>query len=128
MASSAPAVRDRTRYQGKNLALLLLAMGLPAAMLYLRILLGTIVGYTHHMSPPELNRLTLLSNAALVAFFVVQLACAVYIQRLVPPRRSPVGRFLQYLAVLALCVVLSITGAVLFEGFGVAILMRAGRL
>lgn len=95
-------------------------------MLYLRILLGTIAGYTAQPSPAQLARFTLLSNAALVAFFVVQVFCAGYIQRLVPPRRSPVAKALQYFAVLLLCIGLSVTGAVLFEAFGVAVLVRTG--
>lgn len=101
-------------------------MALPAALLYLRILLGTVAGYSRGLTSVQLGRLTLSSNLALAAFVVVQVLCAGYIQRLVPPRRTSMARLFQYVAVLALCVLLSVTGAVLFEAFGVTLLIRAG--
>ncbi len=123
-AASIPYRRDRSQYQGKKLGFLLLAMGLPSGLLYLRILLGTVSGYSRTLTPFQIGRLTIMSNCALAAFFVVQVFCAAYIQRLVPPRQTRFGRCLQYFAVLALCVVLSVTGAILFEAFGVIFLMR----
>lgn len=128
MEIASSGFKDRTRYQGKNLGLLLLAMGLPAAMLYLRILLGTLVGYSRGITGIEIGRLTFLSNLTLGAFVVIQVLCARYIQRLVPPRNTDFGRFVQYLAVLALCVLLSVTGAVVFEAFGVTLLLRTGHV
>lgn len=118
----------RTQYEGKNLARLLLAIAFPAALLYLRILLSTIASYTHAITTAQINRLALMSNLILAAFCLVQILCARYIQRLVPPRQTPLGRSLQYAAVLLMCVVFSLTGAIILEAFGYTFLLRTGRV
>ena len=127
MQTAARPRHDRSQYEGKNLARLLVAIGLPAGLLYLRILLSSVANYTNALTAAQINRLTLLSNLLLVAFFLVQILCARYIQRLVPPRHTPIGRSLQFAGVLLLCVVMSVTGAVVLEAFGYNFLIRSGR-
>ncbi len=119
---------DRTQYEGKNLARLLLAMGLPAALLYFRILLSTIGSYTQALTPAQISRLGFMSNLILVTFCLVQIFCARYVQRLVPPGKTALGRSLQYAAVLLMCVFFSVTGAIVLESFGYIFLLRSGRV
>ena len=110
-------------YRGKNLFFLLLAMAAPAALLYLRLVFGYIAS-EGSVSRNQLGWLTVLSNVALALFFVVQLICARRIQRLLKPRLTLPGIALQYVAVLLLCVLISVTGAVLLEGFGYNFFLR----
>lgn len=92
-------------------------MGAPAGLLYLRLVLGY-VAIESRVSRLQSGWLTWLSNIALIVFFVVQLVSARYIQHLLKPRVTAAGMALQYVAVLLLCILLSVTGAVLLEGFG----------
>lgn len=66
--------------------------------------------------------------AALLAFFLVQLVCARYMQRLLRPRQTKTGKTLQYGAVLLLALFFSLTGAVMLEAFGLNLFLRAGGL
>ena len=122
MPSSHPEAVEPSRhspenYRGWNLVFLLLAMGVPAAFLYLRLVFGYVASESR-LSRHQLDWLSWLSNVALAVFFVVQLICARYVQRLLRPRTSFPGVALQYVAVLLLCTLLSVAGAVLIEGFG----------
>jgi uncharacterized membrane protein len=118
---------DLSRYQGKNLLYLLLSICLPAGLLYLRLVLGLAATNTRVTSAQALwlNRASL---GALVLFFIVQLICARYVQRLLKPRQTGVGKSLQYGAVLLLCVFFSLTGAIMLEAFGFNLFLRAGRI
>ena len=116
---------DQTRYQGRNLLLLLLAICIPAGILYLRLVLGLAATDTRVTSAQStwLNRASIL---ALVVFFAVQLICARYIQRLLKLRQTAVGKLLQYGAVLLLCIFFSLTGAIILEAFGFNFFLRVG--
>ncbi len=112
-----PSQHRAENYRGRNLLFLLLAIGAPAAILYLRLVFGYVASESR-LSSSQLDWLSWLSNIALGFFFVVQLICAWYVQRLLKPRASGPGRALQYMGVLLLCTLLSIAGAVLVEAFG----------
>lgn len=122
-AVSSSSEHDPERYRGKNLLLLLIAIGAPAGLLYLRL----IFAYTASQGQLTANQVVWLSwasNIALALFFVVQLIAARYVQRLLKPRISPLALALQYVAVLLLCGLLSLIGAVLLEGFGYYLFLR----
>ena len=116
---------DKTRYQGKNLAYLLLAICLPAALLFLRILFG-VIATDRRVTPEQSAHLALIADIALVIFFIAQVLRAAYVQRLAPRRPTRVGRLFQYAAVLVMCVFFSLTGAVMLEAFGLNLFLRAG--
>ncbi len=120
-----PTVRrhDKSRYQGRNLAYLLLAICLPAALLFLRILFG-VIATDRRVTPEQSDQLVVIANIALGFFFAAQLLCALYVQRLVPPRQTRRGRALQYAGVLVLCLLFSVTGAVILEAFGLNLFLR----
>ncbi len=112
------------KYQGKRLLHLVLAICLPAALLYLRLVCGLAATDTR-IAPRQSLWLTRFSTAALLLFFIAQLASAHYVQRLLHPRQTAAGNTLQYLAVLAFCILLSLTGAVVLEAFGFDLFLRA---
>lgn len=112
------------RYQGKRLFYLVLAICLPAALLYLRLVCG-IAATDSRVAPEQSLWLERLSTAALLAFFIAQVACARYLQRLLEPRRTAAGNALQYLAALVFCALLSLTGAIVLEAFGFNVFLRA---
>jgi len=116
---------DLTRYQGKNLLRLLLAICLPAGILYLRLVLGLAATDTR-VTSVQFIWLNRASTLALIMFFAVQLICARYIQRLLKLRQTALGKFLQYGAVLLLCIFFSLTGAVILEAFGFNFFLRVG--
>ncbi len=118
-----PSNSHAMRYQGKNLLLLLVAIGTPAALLYLRLVLGY-VGSEAQLTAAGSERLIWASNLTLVLFFLAQPIAARYVQRLLKPAATVPRRALQYLGVLLLCVLLSVTGAVLLEAFGYAFFLR----
>jgi hypothetical protein len=116
---------DLSRYQGKNLLYLLLAICVPAGLLYLRLVLGLAATDTRVTTGQAvwLNRVSIF---ALIVFFLAQLICARYIQRLLRPRQTGLGKSLQYGAVFLLCVFFSLTGAVILEAFGFNFFLRVG--
>ncbi|MBV9033431.1 MAG: hypothetical protein JO182_02965 [Acidobacteriaceae bacterium] len=125
MNSGEDRSHDLTRYQGKNLLRLLLAVCIPAGLLYLRLVLGLAATDTRVTSVQStwLNRASIL---ALIVFFVVQLVCARYVQRLLNLCQTTIGKFLQYVAVLLLCIFFSLTGAIMLEAFGFNVFLRVG--
>lgn len=125
MNSTAGSRHDLSRYQGKNLLYLLLSICLPAGLLYLRLVLGLAATDTR-VTPAQSLWLNRASLCALSLFFVVQLICARYVQRLLQPRRTELGRSLQYGVVLLLCVFFSLTGAIMLEAFGFNLFLRVG--
>jgi len=116
---------DLNRYQGKNLLRLLLAICLPTGILYLRLVLGLAATGTR-VTPAQSAWLNRGSIFALTVFFAVQLICARYIQRLLKLRQTAMGSFLQYAAVVLLCIFLSLTGTIILEAFGFNFFLRAG--
>jgi hypothetical protein len=115
------------RYQGKRLLYLVLAICLPAALLYLRIVCG-IAATDSRIAISQTVWLARLSMAALLLFFIAQLASARYVQRLLQPRQTPVGNALQYLAVFGFCMLFSLTGAIILEAFGFNVFLRAAAI
>lgn len=118
-----PSQQSSEKYRGRNLLFLLLAIGAPAAILYLRLVFEYMASESR-LSRGQLEWLSWLSNITLGLFFVVQFICARYVQRLLKARATLPGRALQYLGVLLLCTLLSVTGAVLLEGFGYTFFLR----
>jgi hypothetical protein len=116
---------DLRRYQGKNLLYLLLAVCFPAGLLYLRLVLG-LAAIDTRVTPVQSAWLNRTSIFALITFFLVQLICARYIQRLLKPRQTALGKSLQYGAVFLLCVFFSLTGAIMLEAFGFNLFLRVG--
>jgi hypothetical protein len=117
------AASHRAKYQGKQLLSLMLAICLPAALLYIRLVLALAAG-SSRATPAQSSALNRCSLAVLLVFFAVQLACARYLQRLFPAAANPVKAALQYLGVLLLCVLFSLTGAILLEAFGWNVFLR----
>lgn len=111
------ARHDPETYRGRNLFFLMLAIGAPAALLYLRVVFGYVTSESQ-VPRTQLQWLSWSSNIVLALFFIIQTISARYVQRLLKPRISRAAIALQYVAVLLLCTLLSVTGAVLLEGFG----------
>lgn len=98
-------------YRGKNLLRLLLALAIPAGVLYLRVVF-------------EYLRLLYWSDVALGLFFLVQLIAARYLQRFFRPAVTMLGGVLQYGGAVLLGLFCSVTGAVMLEGFGYNFFLR----
>jgi len=120
------AASHRARYQGKQLFSLMLAICLPAAILYIRLVLG-LAATKAGTSPAQAEALNYWSLAALIVFFAVQLIAARYVQRLFPPASNPVKSGLQYAGVFLICLLFSLTGAIMLEAFGWNVLLRIHR-
>ena len=117
---------DRNRYQGKNLFRLLLALSLPALLLYLKLVFG-IAGNFAQTSAVQQYWLIRVSNIMLAVFVAVQLVCAFYLQGLFPASGSRTVKLVRYISVLFVSLLISITGAMACEAFGYALLLRARR-
>ena len=123
-AASRP--EHRAKYQGKQLLGLMLAICVPAALLYLRVVLG-VTASGSRVSPGQAQALNRWATVALGLFFAAQLFCARYVQRLFPQPGGRVRGALQYAGVLVLCVLFSITGAIMLEAFGWNLFLRVPR-
>ena len=126
VAAAQRSKHDRSRYEGKNLLRLLLALGLPAFILYLRIVFlfaADTAGSTHG---PGIW-LVRASYLVLIIFVIVQAFCARYIQKLLTPVNTRLLDALQYLAIFAVCVFFSITGAIACEAFGYNVFLRVAQ-
>jgi len=121
---SAGTPPDRTRYKGRNLLYLLAAICLPASLLYLRLVFG-LAASDNRVGPGQSRWLARSSSVSLLAFFVVQVICARYIQKLLRPSQSKAGKTAQYAAVLVTCILLSLTGAIVLEAIGLNMFLRA---
>ena len=126
VAAAKPRRHDRSRYEGKNLLRLLLALGLPAFILYLRIvfLFAADTAGSNHGPGVWLVRASYL---VLLIFVIVQAFCARYVQRLLQPAKTRLLDALQYLAIFAMCVFFSITGAIACEAFGYNLFLRVAQ-
>lgn len=116
---------EGTRYQGRNLLYLLAAICLPAGLLYLRLVLG-LAASDSRVGPEQSLWLARSSSVSLIAFLAVQVICTRYIQKLLRPSQSRTGRAVQYAAVLFTCTLLSLTGAIVLEAFGLNVFLRVG--
>ncbi len=115
--------QPKTRYQGRELLFLLIAMLVPAGMLYLSFVLAIAAGKSgpNHQT---YVRLSALSTIALAVFVPVQLAGARYLQRLLPSRTSAKGKVVQYIVALATGLLFSVCAAMVLVALGLNVLAR----
>lgn len=116
-------LHDKTNYQGRKLAALLLAIAVPAFLYYFRIALAFAAARARTESAASLW-LMRSSTAALVLFFVAQLAAAWYLRRLFRRPRSVPAQALQVTGIVVVCGAISIGAAVLLESFAYELLIR----
>lgn len=114
----------KEQYQGKRLGYLLLALCLPAGLLYVRLVFG-LAATDSRLDASQTLLFGRLSLVALVTFFVAQAVCALYVQRLFPVKRSAAAKALQYAGALVFGVLFSLAGAITLEAFGFATFLRA---
>lgn len=120
---SATSSHSKANYQGRNLFFLILAICLPAALLYLRLVFG-IAATDSRIESHQATWLSRWSFVALFCFFITQLVCARYVQRLLAQGQTRVRDALQYGGVLVMCILFSLTGAVMLEAFGLNVFLR----
>ncbi|HEX4232420.1 MAG TPA: hypothetical protein VHZ07_27390 [Bryobacteraceae bacterium] len=116
-------LHDKTNYQGRKLALLLVAIGVPALFYYLRLAMA----FAATRAGAGSSAFLLLmrgSTAALVLFFVTQFAAACYLRRLFRRPRSSLARGLQIAGIAVACGAISIGAAILIESFALEIVIR----
>ncbi len=111
------------RYQGRRLAYLLLAMCVPAALLYLRLVLGLAATDTR-VTPEQAQWLEKLSLVALLLFFAAQIVSARFLQEFLMPKSAGWKNILQYAGMLIFGLLFSLAGAVTLEGFGMDVFLR----
>jgi len=121
--NSVKGQHDRTRYQGKNLAYLVLAICIPAGLLYLRLVLG-LTATEGRIEPQQASRLNQFSAVVLYLFYGVQCICAWYIQQKTTKPGTLVKRAAVYVIVLLVCLFCSVTGAVMLESLGLNVFLR----
>ena len=124
MNAARHSAEHTARYQGRQLLSLMLAVCLPAALLYIRLVLALAAGSTR-ATPAQAAMLNRASLAVLLVFFVAQLLCARYLQSLFP-RRPPtrLRNVLEYVAALLMGLLFSLTGAIVLEAFGWNVFLR----
>lgn len=125
MEATAPASHDRTRYEGKKLLLLLLALFGPGFILFLKIVFS-IVETGSAISSRQIAWLHGGSYAVLAVFFLLEIVCARYVQPLLPAARTRLMNAAQYAGVLLLCLFTSYCGAVTCEALGYEVFLRVG--
>jgi uncharacterized membrane protein len=116
-------LHDKTNYQGRKLALLLVAVAVPVLFYYLRLAMAFAATRAGAGSSASLW-LMRGSTAALVLFFVAQLAGAWYLRRLFRRPRSSLSRGLQIAGIAVIGGAFSIGAAVLIESFALEMLIR----
>lgn len=99
-------------------------MCLPTGLLYMRLVLG-LAASDNRVGPQQSLWLARLSIATLALFFVVQVICARCVQNFLPRRQSVIGKAGQYIVVLAMCILFSLTGAIVLEALGLNVFLRA---
>ena len=114
---------DRSKYEGKNLFRLLLAIGLPALLLYLRVVFE-IVGASPLVGHSQATWLHRGSYLLVGLFFALEFLCARYLQRLLRPASTRLGNTAQYAGLFVLCLLFSVTGAIVCEAFGYNFILR----
>jgi len=120
------ATSHRAKYQGKQLLSLMLALCVPAALLYVRLVLGLTAGETT-ISRAQANALNRWATVAWVAFLLAQLIAARYVQRKFLKPASRVRDGLHFVGVFLVCVLFSLTGAIVLEAFGWNVFLRVAR-
>lgn len=119
--------RSPSRYQGKNLFRLVAATGFPALFFYLRIVFATIPAISP-VSASEKIWLFRASNVALILSIPVLLICANYVRSELKPARTKLGSSLQFVAVLLVCSLCAVAGALMLEAIGFNLFVRAMRV
>jgi hypothetical protein len=116
-------VRDRSRYEGRNLLRLLSALGIPILILYFSVTCALTAGRTGQGAA---GALSVTARILAFTFYASQLYCAFRVQRaLFRPPATVAMTALQYLVVLLVCFIISITGAIACEAFGYNVFLRA---
>ena len=114
--------RDLSRYQGKRLLFLLAAMFVPAAFLYLSVILSLAAGRSSETARQQIWMLR-LALLALAIFVPAQVVSARYIQTILKPRSSRAGKLAQYFAVLAMSLLISFIAVLVLEAAGFNLLI-----
>ncbi|HLH04087.1 MAG TPA: hypothetical protein VKX25_15080 [Bryobacteraceae bacterium] len=89
-----------------------------------------VLGVTASETPMPRAQSAVLNRWAavmLVFFFLAQLIAAAYVQRLFPRPAHRIWTALQYIGVLLLCILFSLTGAIVLEAFGWNFFLRVSR-
>jgi len=116
-------LHDKTNYQGRKLALLLIAIAVPVLFYYSRLAMAfaaTRAGAGSNASFWLMRG----STGALVLFFVTQLVSALYFRRLFRRPQSSLARSLQIAGIALICGAFSIGAAILLESFAYEMLIR----
>jgi uncharacterized membrane protein len=121
-----PSTHGRSRYEGKALFQLLLALGIPSLILFFS-LTAVFAASETQVTPHQFRGLILASRIFSAIFFVVQLLCARYVQKLLKVQTSKIKGVLQYLAVLVLCLFISVTASIACQSFGYRVYLAAQR-
>jgi hypothetical protein len=117
----------RAQYEGKNLQRLLIAVCVPPALLFLRLVCG-MVASDGRFPAAQRGVLGAAAIAFLALFVAAELWAAYDLQRLLPARGNLIWRILQYVLLLVFCLAMSLIGATILEAFGYNLLVRAGGL
>lgn len=116
-------LHDKSNYQGRKLALLLVAVTVPMLFYYVRLAMAFAATRTGAGSN-AFQWLMRGSTAALVLFFVAQCGAAWYLRRLFRKPRSSVVHGLQIAGIAVVCGAFSIGAAILLESFAYEMLIR----
>ena len=117
-----------SRYQGKRLWSLLVALCLPAGLLYLRLVCSLTASETR-VSPAQAAALNRSSTVFWILFLISQVVCARYLQRtMLPPARGHLASFLRYCAALVIGLIFSATAAITLEAIGFNFFVRMARV
>jgi hypothetical protein len=121
-----PAAHDRSRYEGKNLLRLLIALGAPALILSFSMTLAFAASETP-VTHNQYATLLLASRITSWIFFVVELFCARYVQGLLRIQVSKLRSALQYVGALLFCIFISVVSAIACQSFGYRFYLAAHR-
>ena len=120
-------LRDKSNYQGRKLALLVVSIAIPSLFYYLRLALA----FSATRAPVGSAAYVWLmrgSTAALLLFFVAQIAAGWHLRRLFRKPGPPLLRALQIAGIIAVCGAFSIGAAVLAESFAYEMLIRSHKM
>ena len=125
MDSQTPGgAKDYSKYQGKNLFRLLMALIVQTMLLYFRIALS-FVASASRVSEQGRVSLQVASTGALILFLISVPFAARILTRQFRPAATRKGSIGQYIGMLFFSAAFSIIAAVVLEGFGYAVLSRS---
>jgi hypothetical protein len=117
----------RSRYRGKNLLYLLLALGIPILLLYCSLTATFIAGETP-VGRQHSTLLAILSRGFATLFYFVQFLAVWYLKRtFFPAPSSKPIRALQFTGLLIGALLCSVCGAIACEAFGYDLFLRVMR-